>query len=277
MLDSDRIATDLRVNAWQSYNGAINRDLLIRLQNMISEVNPFYRIFRTNRQQLEEQNQQFPYTCRTYLTRNVPRNALAPVNERGQRQIIQQPVNGEIAAVFDDRDGLPLPNAGNQVVAMLRNLPADQHTIRLVPQFRPNQAHHRIFINNRDPNCDPLTFPLLFPYGEAGYDERFQHQNDRQQNTRITLKEFYRYKLHPRQNNQNLIFYTGKLLQEYVVSSYVKIETNNLNYLRANQDQLRIMEYEGIINHFNNADEPRNVLEDVGRPFILPSTYEVKF
>ncbi|RNA13141.1 hypothetical protein BpHYR1_019849 [Brachionus plicatilis] len=84
----------------------------------------------------------------------------------------------------------------------------------------------------RDPNCDPICLPLLLPYGEAGYDERLSHTNaETTTNKRVTLLEFYRFFIHYRVNNLNLMFHASKLFQEFVVCSWIKVEWNNLYYL----------------------------------------------
>ena len=44
----------------------------------------------------------------------------------------------------------------------------------------------------------------------------------------------------------NLPFHSGKIFQEYVVSAYMKVEANDLNWIRHNQKKLRIETYKGI-------------------------------
>ena len=90
---------------------------------------------------------------------------------------------------------------------------------------------------------------------------------------RVTLREFYAHRLSLRHNNQNLIFRAGKLFQQYVVDAYVKIESNNLEFIRRNQKQLRVEEYQGLIDHISRRASVEQV--DIGRMYILPSTYIV--
>ena len=44
----------------------------------------------------------------------------------------------------------------------------------------------------------------------------------------------------------SLILHGGRLLQQYVVDNYVKIETMRLRYLRNNQDIIRAELYQGL-------------------------------
>lgn len=64
---------------------------------------------------------------------------------------INLPTVGQIAAVFvDTNDGQP-PNNVDLVV---------------YPKHQPNKNMHRI--SKLSSQCDPLCYPLLFPYGEPG-------------------------------------------------------------------------------------------------------------
>lgn len=61
------------------------------------------------------------------------------------------PTVGEIAAIFlDSNDGQP---------------PKDIDVV-VYPKHFPNRNMHRI--SHLSANCDPLCYPLLFPYGEPG-------------------------------------------------------------------------------------------------------------
>ena len=236
------------------------------IQQMLEEVNPYVRFFYTHRELLQRQNQEDPFTVRLWLTRYVPRNTNVPINDRGRRQMNDLAVNGEIAAVFDDIDGLPDDRFLAFSVARDERLPL----VEIVPQRLNNLMKSMGF---RDPNCDPMCFSLIFPFGEAGYDERYEHnQFPLTAHSRVTMREFYRHRLHVRVGNLNLMFRMGKLFQEYVVCSWIKIEKNNLNFLRQNQASLRIMDYLGVVNHVNNNEN--RPIGPVGRPFILPSTFE---
>ena len=44
----------------------------------------------------------------------------------------------------------------------------------------------------------------------------------------------------------SLLLHGGRLLQQYVVDNYVKIETMRLRYLRNNQDIIRAELYQGL-------------------------------
>ncbi|XP_060845835.1 uncharacterized protein LOC132925455 [Rhopalosiphum padi] len=72
----------------------------------------------------------------------------------------------------------------------------------------------------------------------------------------------------------SLIHGGGFLLQQYVCDQYVRMESNNLNYARRNQQALLADAYQGLVDHVNqqhHLDEANPMA--VGRRVILPSTF----
>ena len=132
-------------------------------------------------------------------------------------------------------------------------------------------------INFRDSNVDPMCYPLLFPYGTAGHVENAQHRVQRGNRHRLTIREFYAFRLHFRNLNiaDNTLFSFGTLFQQYCVHARVKVEANELNFLRFNQAALRVDAYQGLMDHVANQAAAQNV--PIGRVFILPSSYQVQY
>ncbi|GBO02234.1 hypothetical protein AVEN_259731-1 [Araneus ventricosus] len=91
------------------------------------------------------------------------------------------------------------------------------------------------------PNCDPMTYALFFPCGERGF----------RINQSYSELQFYVHCLSLRKDIFNPILYGGKLMQQYVVDSYVKVEGNRLNFIRHNQRALRVESYFGLADHIN--------------------------
>jgi hypothetical protein len=96
-------------------------------------------------------------------------------------------------------------------------------------------------ISHLDKLCDPLTYPLLFPNGEEGWHPAMERQNvNSSRRTRITQKQFYAFMIFTRELIFNPLHHAGKLFQQYLVDSWIKIEMNRLNFIRQNQAQLRL-------------------------------------
>ena len=49
-----------------------------------------------------------------------------------------------------------------------------------------------------------------------------------------------------RPNDQSVILQAGRLLQQYVVDNYVKIETGRLRWIRNHQNNIRAEVYQGL-------------------------------
>ncbi|KAK4849868.1 hypothetical protein QYF36_001540 [Acer negundo] len=64
--------------------------------------------------------------------------------------------------------------------------------------------------------------------------------------------------------------HAGRLLQQYVVDMYVKLETSRLDYFRNQQDVIRAELYQGIVNSIEVGEDRGS---RVGRRVILPSSF----
>ena len=123
---------------------------------------------------------------------------------------------------------------------------------------------------------EPLLYPLLFPYGTQGYGDsvylRQRPSTDRQGRTyykSITAHQYLKHRLYRRDDNNDFHLRHGRLTQEWILSSYLHVEQNNLNYLRFNQDKLKSGKYKEV-----QRAMAANQLGISGRHIILPSTYK---
>lgn len=55
----------------------------------------------------------------------------------------------------------------------------------------------------------------------------------------VSIREYYAYKLQIRKHDKSCLFLFRRLLQQYIVDSYVKLETQRLAFYRAQQHELR--------------------------------------
>ncbi|XGW26660.1 hypothetical protein V3C99_007343, partial [Haemonchus contortus] len=131
-------------------------------------------------------------------------------------------------------------------------------------------------ISDIDKICDPLTYPLLFPTGEGGWEPGLRNR----EGTRITQKEYYAY-LFSIRDSFNPILYAGELCQQFAVDAYVKIEQNRLNFQRRNQLILRRETFRGLQDYLaenDNSGPPgsRVVLSSshAGSPRAMQQAYQ---
>ena len=65
--------------------------------------------------------------------------------------------------------------------------------------------------------------------------------------------------------------YTRKLLHQYIVDAFVKIEANRINWIKTHQKELHVEQYKGLMDYVKN----NTGVEAIGRVTIMPSTFQV--
>ena len=123
---------------------------------------------------------------------------------------------------------------------------------------------------------EPLLYPLLFPYGTPGYGHNiYFHQREskdrhgRTYHRPVTPHEYLKHRLHRRDDSHDFHLRHGRLTQEWILSSYLQVEENKLNWQRFNQTTLKAGKYKEV----QRAMEA-NKLGIAGRHIILPATYK---
>lgn len=147
---------------------------------------------------------------------------------------------------------------------------------------------------------DPIVYPILFPYGEIGFDMFIEHtyqrvpqqqpvaddkqqppqnnkENDkhnRQRRTadnrkKVTICEFYKYRLQIR-DYFSILHNAGKLFQQCVVDSWVRAESHYIKYIKHHQKKLRVADYTSLRRCLENRTKEENVR--VGKITILPTS-----
>ncbi|XP_035845668.1 uncharacterized protein LOC110873237 isoform X3 [Helianthus annuus] len=119
-----------------------------------------------------------------------------------------------------------------------------------------------------------LQYPLLFPYGETGYHERIRyHDNTGRRATKrqcVTMREYYCYRIHYRNNEGTTLFRGGRLYQQHLVDAYTAIEEQRLRWMRNNQNELRVELYLNVCDAVTRGDTSA---EAIGQRIVLPATF----
>ncbi|CAF0898016.1 unnamed protein product [Rotaria sordida] len=180
-----------------------------------------------------------------------PLRMIFDINHRiHDRRLYSLPTANEVAAVFVGEDS---------------GVPTYRH-IAIHPRGQGLQTIQII-----DPNCDPMTYPLLFPRGDKGWYLELEKIDQSRNRRRVSMLQFYSYRLaiHP---TFSAIHYREKLFQQYIVDGYVKTEQNRLAFHRQNQKALRVELYQDLMNHLANEAEIEGLRP--GRVIILPSSFQ---
>lgn len=140
-----------------------------------------------------------------------------------------------------------------------------------------------IILQNRDGNLqriselhrsyDALQYPVLFCRGEDGYSVDIPQCDPV---TKLPLKKtvsassFYSYRIMIRPDETNHILQCRSLFCMFLVDIYAKIETERLNFIRANQAQLRADNYIHLKDAIGRQDCDAAQL---GQMVVLPSSF----
>ena len=162
------------------------------------------------------------------------------------------PLHEEVAAIFIGDDGAP-PTSRDIVV------------------YPRGQPLHKIDFSH--PFNDPMTYPLIFPHGDFGWNTNMLYQNQDQNQggrKRVSMLEYYKYRLAIRPGFSAL-HRAGKLFQQYLVDAYTKVEGERLHWCKVNQHVLRVDSYNGLFEALNTRAERENLR--LGRVVVLPSSF----
>ena len=85
----------------------------------------------------------------------------------------------------------------------------------------------------------------------------------------MTGHQYLKHRLYRRDDDHDMYLRHGRLTQEWILSSYLQIEKQNLDFLRFNQDTLKAGKYKEV-----KAAMAANQLGKSGTHVILPSSYK---
>lgn len=140
------------------------------------------------------------------------------------------------------------------------------------------------------PSYHALHYVLMFPHGEyqpyllptslnadvpttgeSGWHNNMPANRDPESSRkRVTMKQFFAFRLFPREGEADTIFRMGKLFQQYVVDAWAATEQDRLFWYKTNQSTVRAELYQGLRDATIAGDHD---LADVGRRSILPSSF----
>ncbi|KAJ4811676.1 hypothetical protein LUZ62_024242 [Rhynchospora pubera] len=120
-----------------------------------------------------------------------------------------------------------------------------------------------------------LQYPLIFTRGEDSYTEDIEYDTSAVgssdiQRPHVTMLEYYRYRLHVRDNEGRSLFKCGRLFQQICVDMYACIEDARLSYLYHHHDSLRVDTMQNIKNAVLQGDMFGH---QIGKRFILPTSF----
>lgn len=234
-------------------NKDCNAELMAQLDEILRPISPYYESFMLMREVENEQRKQAER-----MGRDPPQlRLLFDLKKGGDRRRFNMPRANEVASVFVVNENGELPeNEGISVHQKGKKLKR---------------------ISKLDKRCDSMLYPLYFPTGKGGWHVGMKTTDGK----KVTMEQYYRCLL-ARRNEYvmvgnalksyfNPIHYGGKLFQQFLVDVYVRVEQDRLDWIRANQKQLKVESYKGLTDFLK--DTPEGTAMQVGKDYILPSSF----
>ncbi|XP_012836449.1 PREDICTED: uncharacterized protein LOC105957075, partial [Erythranthe guttata] len=164
-----------------------------------------------------------------------------------------------------------LPNASEIAALIVGDFDTQEGVRDIVVETQSKKLQR---ISELHPLYLPFQYPLIFPYGEDGYREdiglrdSFRGNSGKRKN--LTMREYFAYRFQKRSIDSPVLLNSKKLFQQLGVDAYSMIESQRLNFIRHNQDQLRVDMYKGIEERFFKGDTEGT---SVGKRVILPGSF----
>lgn len=121
---------------------------------------------------------------------------------------------------------------GDEIAGLIvGNLESSTGERDVIVQSKTNQLQR---INTLHQHFMALQYPLLFPYGESGFQSNIQYRSTegtKIKRENVTIREYYAYQLQTRlYEGKTLIL--GRLFHQYIVDAYTAVEEERLRFNR---------------------------------------------
>ena len=128
-----------------------------------------------------------------------------------------------------------------------------------------NESGRVTHITDTSPLYHPLSFPLFFPYGDWGwtYHQSSDSSDSSSDSSDSSVMRYYAYRLMIR-DHWNPVHDGGRLLQEYVVTQFCKMEQERLQMIANIQDNIRRHIHQGIVDAATTDDTNIMTGADIG-------------
>jgi PIF1-like helicase/Helitron helicase-like domain at N-terminus len=226
--------------------------ILRALDEMLREVNPFIAQFRTAAEIIEED-----ITAEMRLLLNPQLRLI--IEQGSDRRRTNLPTTSEIAVIIPNEfEGASF----RDIVLYSRSSGHEQHSLRRIHPSHPAYM--------------ALAYPILFPYGDAGWHwvRPLNLRESSMAKNRVTQRMWYRHFAFFRTNTFNVFKWARRLSQRYWVDAFAVIDQERMEFARRNQKTFRSDLYRGLQDIFRVEDEETTSSPSgAGHRVILPASY----
>lgn len=142
-----------------------------------------------------------------------------------------------------------MPHTEDLAILIVGELNLENYKRDIIVQNK-NNGLQRISIFH--PAYMALQYPLLFPYGERGFQLGIPYYNSntnkksKKTGSTITVHEYYKYHMHYRPNQPNPYLCYGRLSKQAIVDARAIEDEDRLMFIAKNQNKLRAECLQGI-------------------------------
>lgn len=180
-----------------------------------------------------------------------------------------------IIRIIGAKEGDPvqynLPTTDELAMLVVGDFSLDTFKRDIVIQTQSGQLEQ---ISSLHPAYMALQYPLLFPYGERGYQVGVLYNGvlptNQNAHVKVTMKDYFCYMFHYRKNQPNPYLCYGLLSSQAKVDARASIDESRLWYILDNQPDLRVENFQGIS---DAVDAGCINGADMGKMTILPSSF----
>jgi len=134
-----------------------------------------------------------------------------------------------------------LPSTDQLAMLVVGDFSLDSFKRDIIIETKSGRLRH---ISSLHPAYMPLQYPLLFPYGERGFQVGVLYagttRKQKGKHQTVTMLEYFRYHFHYRRGQPNPFLNYGLLSSQIKVDARAAIDENRLWYILRNQSRLRV-------------------------------------
>jgi hypothetical protein len=180
-----------------------------------------------------------------------------------------------IIRIVGAREGDPvqynLPTVDQLTMLVVGDFSLDTFQRDIVVQAKSGQLQQ---ISSLHPAFMALQYPLLFPYGERGYQVGVTYAgvsaNGKKKRVKMTMQDYFRYMFHYRPAQPNPFLCYGALSTQAKIDARASIDENRLWYIINNQKKLRVETLQGIVDAVDRGCVNGS---EIGKKTILPASH----
>lgn len=221
-------------------NNDLDNDTINSLKNMLDSCNPLVKSFRMVRDCLKDNDLQ-----------NVSLKLIANRDKDGRTYNLPTApevaglIVGDIDQLVDKRDIIVQTNSG---------------FLQRISELHPSYL--------------ALQYPLIFPFAEDGFRLGIKHKGIPHDcdvvRTRLTMREFFCYRIQDRTKQFSLLLHAKKLFHQFLVDAYTMVESDRLSYIKRQQKKLRTDTFQNLNDNVQNGS---NNASETGKRILLPSSF----